>query len=293
MPRARLQEALWGLAYRAHPYRWPVIGYAEDLNRVTVDDLTKFFGHYYQPGNVTVVVVGDVKADDVFRLIGDSYGAISGRKPDRARVPREPEQKEAREAKLNDGVATPRLAFGYPIVSAADEDTHALDILSTILFDGASSRCTQALVERKKLALSVSGIAYTPLYPGLFMLNATLRNGVAPVDFEKAWETLVSDIQAHGVTPDELGTAVRQLTMQTVDSVRTAHGLGTLVGTVTSILGDPELYKDDLVKYQHVTSADVMRVARRYLIPSHRNRVIMDLGAAPVEATPAGGGDAE
>ena len=282
-PDGRMQEALWGLSYRAHPYRWPVIGYSEDLNRVTVEDLQAFFAEYYQPGNITLVITGDVNAAEVFAAVEEKYGNIPGKKRERAAIPREPEQKEPRTQVIPDEVSTLRVAFGYPITSAAETDTHSLDILSTILFNGVSSRAYQRLVDQKKISLNVNGIAYTPLYPGLFMLNSTLYGGATVEDFEKEWESIVAEIQEKGVTAEELSMAVRQLTMQTVDSVRTAHGLGTLIGTVTAILGEPELYKDDLVKYQKVNSSDVIRVAKKYLVTSRKNRVIMRQGVVQSE----------
>lgn len=274
-PDGRMQEALWALSFRSHPYRWPVIGYAEDLNRITVEDLEKFFARYYQPGNVTLVVVGDFEPAETLQLIRDAYASIPGRKPDRKTIPREPVQTEAREQILTDAVATTKVQFGYPVTAAAEKDTHALDVMSNILFAGVSSRVYHELVEVKQLAINVSGIAYTPTHPGLFLMSAVLRQGVTPDQFETAWRECLDRLEKDGVTQEELDRAVRQLTIQTVDSVRTAHGLGTLIGTVAAILGDPELYKDDLIKYQKVTAQDVVRVAREYLRKDRQNRVIL------------------
>ncbi len=286
-PDGRMQEALWALSYKSHPYRWPVIGYPEDLNRITVEDLEKFFARYYQPGNVTLVVVGDFDTEETLKLIRESYASIPGRKPDRKIIPREPVQTESREQILTDAVATTKVQFGYPVTAASEKDTHALDVMSNILFAGVSSRVYHELVEVKQLAINVSGIAYTPTHPGLFLMSAMLRQGVTPDQFENAWRECLERLEKEGVTQEELDRAVRQLTIQTVDSVRTAHGLGTLIGTVAAILGDPELYKDDLIKYQKVTADDVVRVARQYLRKDRQNRVILSPIARQVQATGA------
>ncbi|RYZ71728.1 MAG: insulinase family protein [Proteobacteria bacterium] len=282
-PDGRMQEALWALAYKSHPYRWPVIGYSEDMNRITIEDLEKFFGRYYQPGNVTLVVVGDFEPREAMEMIRNAYGPIAGHKPDRSSIAREPEQREPRDLILQDAVATTKLQFGYPVTSAEEPDTHALDVMSNILFGGVSSRAYNTLVEEKQLAVGVSGVAYTPAHPGLFLMSAVLRQGVSPEQFEAAWWECVKRLETDGITQEELTSAVRQLTIQTVDSVRTAHGLASLVGTVNAILGDPELYKDDLIKYQKVTAQDVVRVAKKYLRKERQNRVVLNPGRAMAE----------
>jgi zinc protease len=274
-PDGRMQEAIWQLVYNAHPYKWPVIGYPEDLKRMEVGDLEAFFAKYYQPGNVTIVVVGDVSTSDVFSKIEKAYGAIPGRERPKRAIPPEPEQGSARSLELRDEVATEKVMIAYPSTSALEEDTYALDVLSNILFSGSTSRAYRRIVEEKRIALSIGGVNFTPLYRGLFMANATLASGHRAPEVVDEVESLLKDVQAGGVTAEEIETAVRQLTVQTVDSVRTAHGLANLIGTVDAIFGDPMKFSDDLAKYMKVKSEDVLRVARKYLVPSRRNIVTL------------------
>ncbi|MBC7387485.1 MAG: insulinase family protein [Cryobacterium sp.] len=274
-PEGRMQEAIWALLFRSHPYRWPVIGYEEDLKRMELKDLEDFFATYYQPGNVTVVVAGDVKADAVFSQIEKAYGSIPGKGRPKRPVSAEPIQAEARRQELKDAVASEKVTLAYPSTSASQEDTYALDVLSNILFSGNSSRGYREIVENQDLALALGGVNYTPLYPGLFLVSATLKSGRSSAEFERAVEALITDVQTKGVTETEIRTAVRQLTVQTVDSVRTSQGLANLIGTVDAIFGDPTRFKEDLAKYAKVTSADVVRVARMYLIPARKNVVTL------------------
>lgn len=274
-PEGRMQEAVWSLVFKSHPYRAPVIGYPEDLNRMDLSDLEEFFARYYQPGNVTLVVVGDVKADDAFGLIEKAYGAIPGKGRPPRRISREPEQTESRRIEINDHVASEKVTVAYPSTSASENDTYALDVLSNILFSGTSSRAYRRIVEEKEIALSIGGVNYTPLFPGLFMASATMKSGHPATEFEHEVEALIAEVQATGVSDKEIKTAVRQLTVQTVDSVRTAQGLANLIGTVDSIFGDPMRFKEDLAKYSLVTNADVIRVARRYLTSKKKNVVTL------------------
>jgi len=278
-PDGRMQEALWGLAYKAHPYRWPVIGYSEDLSRLTVEDLQAFFDRFYQPGNVTLVIVGDFDAKETWDLLDVAYGWMPGKKFTKTPLSPEPEQKEERRLKLRDQVASTQVAIAYPVTSAHDEDTYALDVLANILFQGASSRAYQRIVEEKDIALGVSGVAYTPMYPGLFMINAVMKRPHTDKELERELELLYREVQSNGVTDEEIETAVRQLTVQTVDSVRTSHGLGTLLGTVMMIFNDPYRYQSDLSKYQRVKKEDVKRVAAKYLLPTKKNVVTLMPGS--------------
>jgi len=282
-PEGRVQEALWGLAYRAHPYRWPVIGYSEDLNRITIEDLTNFFGKYYQPGNVTLVIVGDVDTKKTLELLDVAYAWIPGRPRPARSIGKEPEQTEERRIVIKDRVAAEKVAMGYVVTRAEDDDTYALDVLANILFAGNGSRATQRIVEKKDLALGISGVAYTPLYPGLFMINATLKGKHTASELEAELDQVLAEVQENGVTDEEISTAVRQLTVQTVDSVRTAHGLGTLIGTVMVIFGDPNRYQSDLAKYLNVTKDDVRRVAKKYLTKKRRNVVTLVPGQGEAE----------
>lgn len=281
-PEGRMQEAIWSLVFKSHPYRWPVIGYEEDLKRMEVRDLEDFFARFYQPSNVTIVVVGAVKAGDVFAKIEKSYGAIPGRARPSRSLAKEPEQTEPRRIVLNDQVASEKVTVAYPSTSAAEDDTYALDVLSNILFSGNASRGYRRLVEEKEIALAVGGVNYTPLYGGIFMASATMKSGRTGAEFETEIDSLLNEVKANGVTDAEIRMAVRQLTVQTVDSVRTASGLANMIGTVDAIFGDPMRFKEDLAKYSRVTGADVVRVARTHLLPNRKNVVTLVPGARGV-----------
>jgi zinc protease len=278
-PDGRMQEAIWSLLFKSHPYRWPVIGYEEDLKRMEVRDVEEFFARFYQPGNVTIVVVGAVKAADVFAQVEKAYGPIPGHTRPSRKIANEPEQTEVRRTILKDQVASEKVTIAYPSTSAAEDDTYALDVLSNILFSGNDSRAYRRIVEEKQISLEVGGVNYTPLFPGIFMASATMKSGHTAAEFEKEVDALISDVQAKGVTDSEIKIAVRQLTVQTVDSVRTASGLANMIGTVDAIFGDPMRFKEDLAKYSRVSGADVIRVARMYLIPNRKNVVTLMPGA--------------
>src|SRR5690606_14297266 len=147
-----------------------------------------------------------------------------------------------------DSVASERLMQAYRITSAKDDDTFALDVLANILFEGTSSRAWRLLVERENIALQVGGASYTPTYPGLFIVSAVMRGELPASRAERSLVEAIAEVQRDGVSDEEVAIAVRQLTVELVNSVRTSQGLANLIGTVATTLGDPGAYRDDLEK---------------------------------------------
>lgn len=274
-PGGRMQEALWSLAYRRHPYRWPVIGYPEDLLRISLADLTQFFGAFYQPANAAIVVVGDIDATKTLEWIEKYYGNIPSKQRPVRSFPEEAKQKSERRLKLYDHVASQRFAHGYHITRASDDESYALDVLANILFEGSSSRAHRSLVEEKNLTLAISGTAFTPTYPGLFIISGTMKGELPVEEAEKALDSVYFGVQDQGVSEEEVKVAVRQLTVELIDSIRTPFGLGQFIGTVQTILGDPKRFYSDLRKYLEVTPRDVQKVAQKFLVPNNRATVVL------------------
>jgi predicted Zn-dependent peptidase len=226
-----------------------------------------------------VIVVGDFKTDAVLAMIKKYYEPIPSQPKPKRDIPDEPEQQEEHRLILHDDVASEKFAQAYHAPSAKDDDSYALDVLSNILFEGTTSRAYRKLVEELQLCLSIDGSDYTPTYPGLFIISGTMKGQQETALAEAALDSVIRDVQDNGVTDDEIKTAVKQLTVQLVDSVRTTDGMANLIGTVQTIFGDPEMYADDLKKYVKVTRDDVKRVASKYLVPNNRSIVIMKGGS--------------
>ncbi len=275
LPEGRMQEALWQMAFHSHPYQWPVIGYPQDLLSISTEQLQAYFKEHYHPANAAIIVVGDFKTEPTFKLLNQYYGKIPARPRPKRKVVDEPEQKEERRLVLRDKVASERFAQAYHVSAALNDDSYALDVLANILFEGTSSRAYRKLVEEKDVVAEISGSAFTPTYPGLFIISGTLKGGVRTEAAEKLLDELIKEAQEKDVTEEEIKIAVRQLTVQLVDSVRTPHGLGQLIGTVQMIFEDPQRFADDLAKYTQVKAKDVRRVAQKYLHPNNRSIVTL------------------
>lgn len=274
-PGGKIQEAIWALSYRLHSYQWPVIGYPDDLIDMSLESIQAYFDKHYVASNSTIVVTGNFDADTTYDLIKKHYGSLPKKPRPKRAVRTEPEQNEERRLNLYDQVAAERFAQAYHVTAAEDEDSYALDVLSNILFEGTSSRAYRRLLDEKNLVVGVAGSAYTPTYPGLFIISVTMKGDLKSEHAELELDRLIREVQEEGVKSTEIQAAVKQLTVHLVDGVRTPYGLGQLLGTVVTILGEPERFAEDLAKYMQVTSDDVKRVASKYLIPNNRSVVLM------------------
>ncbi len=275
-PEILMEEALWQLAYKRHPYRWPIRGYPFHIMLITPERLVQFAKSYFQPANAILVVVGNFDSEQTLKWIQASYEKIPSKAPPERIFPEEPEQTEERRLEVpRADLHFEKLLQGYHIPAAEQLDAYALDVLTNILFEGVSSRAYESLVREKGLALSVSGLALTPTYPGLLSVSVTMRRGISSQKAERELDHLIREIQENGVKQSEVDLAVNQLKSQILDNFRNPFNLGQLVGIVNSILKAPGRVLDDIKLYSQIKPSDVQRVAQTYLDPNNRTVVVL------------------
>lgn len=215
-PQSLLMEQLNAVAFQAHPYRRPVIGWMKDLQEMNAGEARHWYETWYAPNNATLIVVGDVDAAQVFRLAGKYYGSLSPRPLPVRKSQEEPEQRGIRRLELAAPAELPVVVMAYkaPSLRAPSKETkpYALRMLAAILNGHEAARLNQRLVREQGLAVSV-GVDYdlTSRGPALFYLYASPQDGqpVAPV--EAALREQLNDIRENGVTAEELSRAKAQL----------------------------------------------------------------------------------
>ena len=151
-----LDEQLYAAAFLASPYRWPVVGWMGDLERITRDECVAYFRTYYAPNNCILVLTGDFDTKTVLAQIEKSFGAIPAQAPPARPINSEPEQRGERRAEVHYPAENVSFQVGYKAPAVASDNVPVLDVLSSILSDGESSRLHQALVYQQQIALSAS-----------------------------------------------------------------------------------------------------------------------------------------
>src|ERR1043165_2161878 len=161
-------QLLFATAYQRHPYRLPVIGLIDVFNQLTSDDVMRYYRARYVPNNLTFIVVGDVDADAVNKQLGDFFKDYPAKSLRPVFIPSEPPQLGRREIHQEFVTELTRLSLAWHIPEITHPDVPALDLLSTILGDGRSSRLYPQVRGETGLAFGISAFSYTPGDPGLF-----------------------------------------------------------------------------------------------------------------------------
>src|SRR6266852_7470587 len=160
-----LDEQLWATAYIAHSYQWPVVGWMSDIEHWTMEQLKHHFEMGYAPNNATMVVVGDVSTEEIFKLCEKFIEPIPQHAPPPAVTTIEPEQMGERRLVVHKAAELPLLMIAYHVPQTNNPDFYALNILRTVMTRGESSRMYQRLVDKDQIALEVSasqGPAFDP-----------------------------------------------------------------------------------------------------------------------------------
>jgi len=280
-PTSHLSEEVSAVAFKVHPYRYPVIGWKSDLRRITRDDLQRHYQTYYHPRNALAVVVGAFEPPAVLEQMERAFGAVDpGPEIPPVQVEEPPQEGERRVVVQRPGGATAYLQMAFRVPPAAHPDFPALLILDGVLsgLGGArqtngggaarSSRLYRALVDRG-LAAEVTSSLYPTRDPGLLRIGATARTGVPPASIEEAVLEQLDLLAREEVPPDELARVKRQAGAQFVYARDGVHGLGYLIGFY-AMVDRPDAFFTLQDRLERVTAADVQRVAAATFSPRQR-----------------------
>lgn len=269
-PWRPLSEALQATAFQEHPYHWPVIGYEDDMKNWTQQDLERYFKTYYAPNNCVVVVSGAIKTERVKELAKKYFEPIPAQSaPPKVHIV-EPEQIGERRITIKKEVATPYLMIGYHTPESKNEDYYALNILSSVLSNGNSSRLYASLVDQKELATQVFTDFGDTLDPYLFNIYAVANKDVKESDLEQAIYIEIERIQKEGISESELQKIKNQKLMEFYNQVETINGKSNNIGTYEVFFGDYRKMFDAPANYNKITVSDVQKVAKKYLIKTNR-----------------------
>jgi zinc protease len=273
-PYGKSGELQQELIYDNFAYKHSVIGSMEDLNAASVDDIKDFFRIYYAPNNAVLVLVGDFKTKDALAKARKYFESIP-RQPDPPPVNQtEPAPREERRATLSDQLArATQVAIAFKTVPGNTADFYALQVLSTALQGGQSSRLYQKLVRDKELVTSVGGFNAENRGPGAFYITATLRPGVKPEVVEAAIYEEIGRLQKESIADWELQKAKSATRRAFMQNAQRSLATAITIGQYAVYYNEPGLINTRLDKVSAVTKADVQRVANSYF--TKENRVVV------------------
>src|ERR1700722_2423713 len=265
-----LDEPLWATSFIAHPYQWPVIGWMSDIEHWTIADLKHHFEMGYAPNNATMVVVGDVSPEEIFKLCETYIEPIPTHDPPPPVTTVEPDQMGERRLVVHKPAQLPLLMLGYHIPQTNNADFYALNVLRTILFQGESSRMYQRLVDKDQIALDVSSDDEPAFDPTMLEVAAQPKQGIDPQQCEKAIYEEIERVANTPVSDKELEKAKNIRLVEFYRQMRTINGRANTIGTYEVFFGDYNKLFDAAKNYSAVTKEDLLRVAKTYFGANNR-----------------------
>lgn len=272
-PRGLANQALFALAFRAHPYRRPIIGWRSDVETVTVEVCRRFFRRYYAPNNMVLAIAGDFDSDEALARIRRTFGRLNRV----AEIPRnptvEPPQRGERRSTVRFDVRSPILAAAWHAPAAGHPDADALDVAAQILSSGRSSRLYRSLVYEAQQALYAHGGYMELAEAGLFLAFAGVRPDADIDTVERLLFAEIARMREEPAADAEIEKAKRQLEVSMVNGMGTSHALAARLARDMVTFGRIRLLEERLAGIQSVGAEDVQRVAATYLVDSNRSVV--------------------
>jgi zinc protease len=280
-PSALTYEKFMAAAFQVNPYHNPVIGWSDDLQSLTLQDLRDWYQTWYSPNNATLVVVGDVTPQAVRKLAQRYFGSIPPSTLPEQKPRREPEQQGEHRVTVRTPAEVPVLIMGYktPVLHTSDEPwkAYALEVLANVLDGGDSARIGRELVRGRAIAASAgAGYDLTARHDSLLTLEGTPAQGQTIATLELALREQVARLHRELVSPDELSRIKAQVTSAKVyelDSVfYQAMHLGMLE-TVGLEWQEADRYAE---RINAITPEQVQQVAREFLTTENLTVAILE-----------------
>ena len=270
-PGGFLGEEVSSVAFKAHPYGYPIIGWMEDIKRITPAEIRAFYQTYYLPNNAMVVAVGAFQAPAALQKIRRSFGRIPrGRTPPPV-LAVEPPQNGERRVTVRKEAELPIVYLGWHVPNQRSDDAPALEVLSTILSGGRASRLYRDLVYQRQLALEAGGdYSYFSIDPNLFWFWATPMPGQTPETLEAELSRHMERLKAEPVTEEELARAKNQIESAFVFQEDSVHRRAALLARF-ELIGGHALKDSFITRIRAVTVADLTRVAGVWFAPERKS----------------------
>lgn len=261
-------------AYKVHPYRWPTIGSLDHLNQATLDEFMAFYKKFYVPENATLSIAGDIDITETKKLVEKYFKDIprGGKEIPRPKEVEPTQTEEVRDV-VFDNIQLPAVIEAYHMPAQGTDDAYALDMLSTALSGGQSSRMYKSLVDEQKKAYVVQAFPFSSEDPGLYIVFGLVNVGVNIDDLESAMHEEIKKVQDELIPEKEFQKIRNQIESSFVQRNSSMVGIAEQLANYHVYFGDANLINNEINRYLNVTREDLQRVAKKYLTKD--NRVVL------------------
>jgi len=292
-PHGLLYEAFVAAAFQAHPYGFPTIGWASDIQSLTPAATETFFRTYYGPANTVIAIVGDISPPEVLALVERTFGTLPATAPPPGVVTIEPPQRGERRVEVEFD-AEPSVLIGYHKPALGHPDDWVFDVIESVLSEGVTSRLYRSLVREKRLAAGVGADSSSPgvTASNLFMVSAAPLAPHTTGEVEEAVYAELERLKKEPVSAKELEKVLNNLDASFLRSLRSNSGLAAQLVYFQAVAKDWRYLLQARAKIAAVTPADIQRVAAAYFTKSNRTVATLVKPAPAAARTVAGPGAA-
>jgi predicted Zn-dependent peptidase len=302
-PTGLIDEDFQAMFWKSSPYHWEVLGWPSDVENITREQANAYYATYYAPNNLTMILVGDLKPDEMIKMVKKYFERIPRGKTEPPDVVTLEEKQYGEKRMIAEAETSPQTEIWYHTVAWKHPDSYPLEILAGIL-SGKTGRLYKKLVEEKGIAKSTAGgrgrmfrgdnLAVdasqdSRKYAGAFQISAEGVSGVRPGQLEDAIYEVMDDLKKNPVPADELQKVKNQLRVQNIRFMDIMSGIGILfyLGQ-NAALGDWTEANNNPKKCDLVTAEDVQRVANEYFADDQRNVLLINTKGGPEMAQEGG-----
>jgi predicted Zn-dependent peptidase len=272
-PYGSLFEEIFKHAYKVHPYRWMPIGSVQYIDQAKIQEFVDFYKTYYVPNNATLSIAGDIDIDKATELVTKYFNDIpSGKKIIQPTIAEPPMTAEVRDT-IYDNIQLPLVSFAYHIPAQGTDDYYALNLLTSLLSGGQSSRLYKELVDKQQKAVYAGSSPIALEDPGLFFAYAISNVGINAAELEKSMQAELNRVKNELISEKEFQKLRNQVETGFVKGNSTVAGIAESLANYYVYFGDANLVNTEIERYMKVTREDIKRVANEYL--KDTNRVVL------------------
>jgi len=270
-PYGKLLEETMMRLYTKHPYHHSVIGSMEHLDAAVETDYKQFYADFYRPDNAILSIAGDIDIEQTKKLIDAYFKDIPRGKGEiyRPKIVEPDLKKEVRDT-VYDNVQLPAVVMAYKVPAQGTPDYYAVQMLSTLLSQGQSSRMQKQIVDEQQKAVASGNFTFGLEDPGPSIMFSVANMGINAADLEKAMDEIIQDVQKNLISEAEYQKIQNQMENDFVTSNNTVAGIAESLANYKMYFGDANLVNTELERYRKVTRDDLKRVANKYFNKNSR-----------------------
>jgi len=283
-PYGNLLNVVGENLFKVHPYKDPNIGYMEDLDAATLEEFIDYKNTYYGPNNAVLVVAGDIDVAKTKKMIQDYFGPIPTGKEVVRNYPKEaPITEEIKAQAFDNNIQIPAAVVAYRTPGFATREAYVLDMISSYLSDGKSSKLYKKMVDDQKQALQVGAFNVGQEDYGMYLVFGLPLGDVSLETLVSEMEAEISAVRSDLISESDYQKLQNKFENQFVNSNSSVEGIANSLARNFMLYGDTSLINKEIDIYRSVTREEIQKVAEAYLKPNQR--VVIDYLPTPKEET--------